>query len=144
MSHTKKIINSVETVVEEAVEALLQLDDFITVVDNVQNVVVRKDIEQVKKESVTLISGGGSGHEPAHAGYIGHGMLSAAVLGNVFASPSVSQILAAIRVCCGPKGCLLIVKNYTGDRLNFGMAMEKARSEGFKVRCVIVYTLIKS
>lgn len=82
--------------------------------------------------------GGGSGHEPAHAGYIGQGMLSGAVLGNVFASPSVNSILAAIRAVAGPKGVLLIVKNYTGDRLNFGIAAEKAKTEGIQTRMVVV------
>lgn len=138
MSATKKIINSVDTCVNDAVDGLLLTDSYLAKVANIPNVIVRTDIELIREQFVTLISGGGSGHEPAHAGYIGHGMLSAAVCGNVFASPSVAQIIAAIRVCCGPKGCLLIVKNYTGDRLNFGMAMEKARSEGLKCEMVIV------
>ena len=85
-----------------------------------------------------MVPGGGSGHEPAHAGYVGPGMLSAAVLGNVFASPSVSSILPAIRVVAGPMGVLLIIKNYTGDRLNFGMAAEMAKQEGILVEMVIV------
>jgi dihydroxyacetone kinase len=87
---------------------------------------------------VTIISGGGSGHEPAHAGFIGAGMLSCAVLGNVFASPSVASILAAIRAVAGPPGVLLVVKNYTGDRLNFGLAAEMAKQEGIAVRLCIV------
>lgn len=107
------------------------------------NVVLQHPLPNRK---VHLLSGGGSGHEPAHAGYIGKGMLSGAILGNVFASPSVSQILAAIRAvtrvnddsseCDG--GCLLIVKNYTGDRLNFGMACELANAEGRKTAMVVV------
>ena len=87
---------------------------------------------------VTLLSGGGSGHEPAHAGYVGHGMLSVAVAGAVFASPSPASILAALRAVRSPRGTLMIVKNYTGDRLNFGIALERARSEGMKVTMVIV------
>lgn len=138
MSATKKLIDTTDGVVDDATQGLLMSDSFLAAVSGVSNVVVRNDIEVVKQGYVTLISGGGSGHEPAHAGFIGHGMLSSAVLGNVFASPSVAQILAAIRVCAGPKGCLLIVKNYTGDRLNFGMAMEKAKTEGHKVMMVIV------
>lgn len=102
------------------------------------NVLVRSDIQTAKEQQVTLICGGGSGHEPAHAGYIGHGMLAGAVLGNVFASPPVHAILAAIRVCAGTKGTLLIIKNYTGDRLNFGMATERARGEGINVEMVVV------
>lgn len=87
---------------------------------------------------VTLLSGGGSGHEPAHAGYVGRGMLTAAIAGGVFASPPVSSILAALRAIRSPGGSLMIFKNYTGDRLNFGIALEQARSEGVDVRMVIV------
>lgn len=82
---------------------------------------------------MTLISGGGSGHEPAFAGYVGEGMLTAAVCGGVFASPSSSAVLEAIHASCGPCGCLVLVMNYTGDRLNFGIAVERAKAEGFKV-----------
>ncbi|GAY68124.1 hypothetical protein CUMW_261750 [Citrus unshiu] len=81
---------------------------------------------------------GGSGHEPAHAGFVGEGMLTAAICGDVFASPPVDSILAGIRAVTGPMGCLLIVTNYTGDRLNFGLAAEQAKSEGYKVEIVIV------
>ena len=77
---------------------------------------------------VALVTGGGSGHEPAHVGFIGKGMLTAAVCGDIFASPTVDAVLAAIRLVTGKAGCLLIIKNYTGDRLNFGLAAEKARS----------------
>ena len=83
-------------------------------------------------------AGGGSGHEPTHAGYVGEGMLDAAVCGEVFASPSVAAVLAAIRHVTGPPGVLLIVKNYTGDRLNFGLAAERAKLEGYKVDLVVV------
>ncbi|XP_027525012.1 triokinase/FMN cyclase [Corapipo altera] len=84
--------------------------------------------------------GGGSGHEPAHAGYVGKGMLTGVVAGAVFTSPSVGSVLAAVRVLAqaGAAGILLIVKNYTGDRLNFGLALERARSEGADVRMVVV------
>lgn len=85
------------------------------------------------RRQVTLISGGGSGHEPAFAGYVGEGMLTAAACGGVFASPSAKAVLAAIRASCGPLGVLVLVMNYTGDRLNFGMAVERAKSEGLKV-----------
>lgn len=90
------------------------------------------------KEKVALISGGGSGHEPAHAGYVGAGMLSAAVCGDVFASPTTEAVLCAIRTVTGPTGCLLIVKNYTGDRIHFGLAAEQAKAEGYKVEMVVV------
>ena len=98
-------------------------------------VVVRNDWD---KSKVALVSGGGSGHEPAHAGFVGEGMLTAAVCGDVFASPSVDAVLAGILAVTGPAGCLLIVKNYTGDRLNFGLAAERARAFGRKVNMVIV------
>jgi dihydroxyacetone kinase len=84
------------------------------------------------------VSGGGSGHEPAHAGFVGKGMLTAAVCGDVFASPSVDAVLAGILAVTGPAGCLLIVKNYTGDRLNFGLAAERARAFGLNVNMVVV------
>lgn len=97
-------------------------------------VILRKDWD---KSKVAIISGGGSGHEPAHAGYIGAGMLTAAVLGDVFASPSVAAVLAAIVAVSGPRGCLLVVKNYTGDRLNFGLAAERAKAAGIPVEARI-------
>ena len=87
---------------------------------------------------VAVVSGGGSGHEPAHAGFVGPGLLSAAVCGDVFASPSVDAVLAGILAATGPAGCLLVVKNYAGDRLNFGLAAERARALGHKVETVIV------
>lgn len=91
-----------------------------------------------RARQVTLISGGGSGHEPAFAGYVGEGMLTAAVCGGVFASPAASAVLEAIRAACGPCGCLVLVMNYTGDRLNFGMAVEQAKAEGFNVRRLVI------
>ncbi|MCL2741720.1 MAG: dihydroxyacetone kinase family protein [Oscillospiraceae bacterium] len=87
---------------------------------------------------VALICGGGSGHEPAHAGYIGRGMLDAAVCGDVFASPAQSQVLRAIRIVGGPMGVLLIIKNYSGDVMNFLGAARAAEEEGIKVDWVIV------
>ena len=87
---------------------------------------------------MTLISGGGSGHEPAFAGYVGEGMLTAAVCGGVFASPTSSAVLEAVRATCGPSGCLVLVMNYTGDRINFGIAIERARAEGFNVSGCLV------
>lgn len=98
-------------------------------------IVVRRDLD---KSRVAVISGGGAGHEPAHVGFVGKGMLTAAVCGDLFASPSVDAVLTAIQAVTGEAGCLLIVKNYTGDRLNFGLAAEKARRMGYKVDMVIV------
>ncbi|WP_446028326.1 dihydroxyacetone kinase subunit DhaK [Lelliottia amnigena] len=104
-------------------------------IDPAIRVVARGDWD---KSRVAVISGGGSGHEPAHAGFVGKGMLTAAVCGDLFASPSVDAVLNAIVAVTGDHGCLLIVKNYTGDRLNFGLAAEKAKRYGLKVEMVIV------
>ena len=101
-------------------------------------VILRQPLAAASDRPVAVISGGGSGHEPAHAGYVGEGMLTAAVAGDVFTSPSVDAVLAAIRAAAGPAGALLVVKNYTGDRLNFGLAAELARSEGIPVGTVLV------
>jgi hypothetical protein len=99
---------------------------------------LRKGSDLTRDGQVAIISGGGSGHEPAHAGYIGEAMLSAAVAGEVFTSPSSDSVFAAIKAVAGKHGALLVVKNYTGDRLNFGLAAEMARTDGIPVEMVIV------
>lgn len=99
------------------------------------SVIVRKER---KEKGVALVSGGGSGHEPAHAGYVAEGMLDAAVCGEIFTSPTPDKILEAIKAVATDEGVLLIVKNYTGDVMNFEMAMELAEMEGIKVDRVIV------
>src|SRR5689334_21812227 len=101
-------------------------------------VLLRVDAGDVRDHQVALLSGGGSGHEPAHAGYVGAGMLSAAVAGEVFTSPTPDSIFAGVQAIAGNPGVLLIVKNYTGDRLNFGLAAEMARSQDIPVKIVIV------
>ncbi|KAF8253687.1 dihydroxyacetone kinase [Wilcoxina mikolae CBS 423.85] len=93
---------------------------------------------QTSTPKVTLLSGGGSGHEPAHAGYVGEGMLDAAVCGEIFASPTARQIAAGLAAIDSPKGTLVIVKNYTGDRLNFALAVERARAKGRNIETVTV------
>ena len=133
-----QFFNSKDTVVVEALDGFLRgaggriarLDGYPHI-----KVAVRADWDRSK---VAIVSGGGSGHEPAHAGFVGQGMLTAAVCGDVFASPSVDAVLAAILTVTGKAGCLLIVKNYTGDRLNFGLAAERARTFGLSVNMVIV------
>ncbi|HCH0557078.1 TPA: dihydroxyacetone kinase subunit DhaK [Pseudomonas aeruginosa] len=87
---------------------------------------------------VAVLSGGGSGHEPAHAGFVGPGMLTGAIAGELFASPGVEAVLAAIQACRSAPGVLLVIKNYTGDRLNFGLAAERARGDGIDVATVLV------
>ncbi|MBO9475201.1 dihydroxyacetone kinase subunit DhaK [Shimia sp. R10_1] len=133
-----QFINAKEDLVTEALDgvlaasggALSRLDGYPHI-----KVVFRSDWD---KSKVALVSGGGSGHEPAHAGFVGKGMLTAAVCGEVFASPSVEAVLAGILAVTGEAGCLLIVKNYTGDRLNFGLAAERARALGRRVEMVVV------
>ncbi|WP_170603611.1 dihydroxyacetone kinase subunit DhaK [Ruegeria arenilitoris] len=133
-----QFVNAKDDMVKEAIDGLLacsggalaRLDGYPHI-----KVVHRTDWDRSK---VALISGGGSGHEPAHAGFVGPGMLTAAVCGEVFASPSVEAVLAGILAVTGDAGCLLIVKNYTGDRLNFGLAAERARSLGHQVEMVVV------
>lgn len=146
----KKFLNDPSEAVAEFISGLLlQYPTKLRKLAN-HNVILSSEIDHKK---VTLLSGGGSGHEPSHAGWVGKGMLTGAILGGIFASPSVNSILAAIRAVTtisdsnttndddaesSGAGCLLIVKNYTGDRLNFGMACEMAVNEGRKVRMVIV------
>ncbi len=133
-----QFINAKETLVTDAIDGLLETSGgALTRLDGYPHikVVCRADWD---KSRVALISGGGSGHEPAHAGFVGAGLLTAAVCGEVFASPSVDAVLAGILAVTGKAGCLLIVKNYTGDRLNFGLAAERARAFGLKVSMVVV------
>lgn len=124
------VTDAIDGLLETAGGMLARLDGYPHI-----KVVTRADWD---KSRVALVSGGGSGHEPAHAGFVGRGMLTAAVCGEVFASPSVDAVLAGILAVTGPAGCLLIVKNYTGDRLNFGLAAERARAFGLKVSMVVV------
>lgn len=133
----KKFINRAENVVEEMLQGLAVLNPGLIRLAG-HKVMVRADAEQVRDQQVAIISGGGSGHEPAHAGYIGAGMLSAAVAGEVFTSPSSDSVFAAIKAVSGKAGVLLVVKNYTGDRLNFGLAAEMTRADGVPVEMVIV------
>ncbi|XP_022787345.1 dihydroxyacetone kinase 1-like isoform X2 [Stylophora pistillata] len=137
---SKKLINDPLDVVDEALEGIVLANPGLKLLKN-HRVIIREDVNELRKAGkVTLISGGGSGHEPSHAGFVGKGMLTAAVAGAVFTSPPTKSILAAIRaVGHGNKGgTLLIVKNYTGDRLNFGFAAERAKAEGIKVDMVVV------
>ena len=129
----KKLINDPIRVVSDMLKGLVAITPGLQLLEGETVVIRAHDPAQV-----ALISGGGAGHEPAHAGYVGHGMLAAAVAGDVFTSPSVDSVLAALRAVTGPAGALLIVKNYTGDRLNFGLAAELARDEGLQVEMVLV------
>lgn len=138
-----KLINAAENVVPELLEGVALQQPGIALLRDRTIAVRAADAEAIAAGNtdqvpVAVISGGGAGHEPAHAGYVAEGMLSAAVSGGVFASPSVDAVLDGIRAVTGDAGCLLVVKNYTGDRLNFGMAAEVARTEGLEVEMVVV------
>ncbi|XP_077973619.1 triokinase/FMN cyclase-like isoform X1 [Styela clava] len=139
MSRTNRLlINNVETCVDEMLQAVVD-GNLGQVLLEGHRVIVRNDIEKVKEaEQVTIICGGGSGHEPFAAGFVGKGMLSAAVAGSVFASPPPNDILAAIKAVKSKAGTLVIVANYTGDRLNFGIAVERAEALEIKVAVVVV------
>ncbi|MFN2339806.1 MAG: dihydroxyacetone kinase subunit DhaK [Halanaerobium sp.] len=131
----KKLINDPEHVVREMFEGLVMAEnDHLEKLDG-YNVIIRKD---APVEKVALISGGGSGHEPAHAGYVGQGMLDAAVAGEVFTSPTPDAIFEAIKAVDSGNGILLITKNYTGDIMNFEMAAEMAEAEGIEIDQVVV------
>ena len=130
----KKIINKPENVVNEMLEGLVKSGkEYIKRLEG-YNVILRAE----KDDKVALVSGGGSGHEPSHAGYVGYGMLDAAVAGEVFTSPTPDQILEAIKAVDSKKGVLLIIKNYSGDIMNFDMAAEMAEMEGIEVQKVVV------
>ena len=133
----KKILNSPQAAVEDYIGGLVRGTGHLARVAG-WPVVVRTPSARKPDDRVALVTGGGSGHEPAHAGYVGEGMLDAAVLGPVFTSPSVDAVYAAIHAVATPAGVLLIVKNYTGDRLNFGLAAEMARADGIRVETVLV------
>lgn len=131
----KKIINNPDFVVEDMLEGMTYAyPQYLKKLENA-NVVVRSNPKQGK---VALISGGGSGHEPSHGGYVGYGMLDGAVAGAVFTSPTPDQVFEAIKAVATPAGVLLVVKNYTGDVMNFDMAKELAEMDGIKVDSVVV------
>lgn len=132
----KKMINNPNEVVHDMIQGMVAAypNDLKQLPGT--TVVAKKDAPIAKK--VGLVSGGGSGHEPAHAGYIGKGMLDAAVVGEVFTSPTPDQIFEAIQMVDSGEGVFLIIKNYTGDVLNFEMAAELAEAEGIQVAQVVV------
>ena len=136
----KRLFNRVDRVVDELLHGLIALSPGLHKLPD-HPVIVRADVAEFQAQNkVALISGGGSGHEPAHAGYVGRGMLTAAVAGDVFTSPPVDDVIAAIRAVARPgaPGVVLLVKNYTGDRINFGLAAEIARGEGIPVEMVMI------
>ncbi|MFD1068217.1 dihydroxyacetone kinase subunit DhaK [Oceanobacillus locisalsi] len=131
----KKVINQPNNVIEDMVKGMALANEAQWQRIEGTNVIRRKELSPGK---VGIVSGGGSGHEPAHAGYVGKGMLDAAVVGEVFTSPTPDQIFEAIKAVDQGNGVLLVVKNYTGDVLNFEMAGELAEAEGIRVEQVVV------
>ena len=131
----KKLINGIDDVVNEMLDGMVcAYPQYIRRLDGF-DVVVRANGSQGK---VALVSGGGSGHEPTHGGYVGKGMLDGAIAGAVFTSPTPDQVYEAIKAADGGRGVLLVIKNYTGDVLNFEMAADMARDEGIEVEQVVV------
>ncbi|MHA7744351.1 dihydroxyacetone kinase subunit DhaK [Priestia aryabhattai] len=130
----KKIINKPEDVVLEMCKGMVLAHQELSLIEKYK--IIKK--EQINKNKVSIISGGGSGHEPAHAGYVGKGMLDAAVCGDVFASPSQIQIYQAIKETASDKGTLLVIKNYSGDMMNFKNAAYLAEEDGIQVDYVKV------
>ncbi len=131
----KKLINKPEDVVKEAMEGMAVAHADLITVDLAQQIIVRKDAPISNK--VGIVSGGGSGHEPMHGGYVGYGMLDAACPGAIFTSPVPDQMLAATRAVNSGHGVLHIVKNYTGDIMNFEMAAELAAADGIELESIV-------
>jgi dihydroxyacetone kinase len=134
---SKAVINDADRMVLDSTEGLVLSRPDLVLLDGFPGVkvVARRRIDRAK---VAIVCGGGSGHEPAHAGLVGEGLLTAAVCGEVFCSPNVAAIFAALMHTAGSAGTLLVVKNYTGDRLAFAPAAERARAQGVKVEVVYV------
>ncbi|MCL1922957.1 MAG: dihydroxyacetone kinase subunit DhaK [Propionibacteriaceae bacterium] len=132
----KKLINDVADVVKDSLLGMEAAYSELVTVDHEHKVVYRGDAPVANK--VGIISGGGSGHEPLHGGFVGHGMLDAACAGEVFTSPVPDQMLKATRLVNSGAGVLHIVKNYTGDVMNFEMAADLAAADGIRVEAVII------
>jgi len=131
----KKLINKPEDVVTEELQGIASAHPDLVKVYFDPNYIVRANAPV--KGKVALVSGGGSGHEPMHGGFVGHGMLDAACPGAVFTSPTPDQMLEATKAVNGGAGVVHIVKNYTGDIMNFEMAADLARGEGIEVEAVV-------
>ncbi|KAJ2516370.1 Dihydroxyacetone kinase 2 [Coemansia sp. RSA 2049] len=129
MTGGKHFVTDPKTLVRDSLHGLTLANPHLSF-DEQQKVIFVKDLADLRKKQATLFCGGGSGHEPAHAGFVGHGMLTSAVSGHVFASPTSSQVLSCLRrVYSEEHGTLVVIKNYTGDVLNFGRAVERFKSE---------------
>ena len=132
----KKIINDPENILDEMIDGLVKASN--NNLRRIKGTDVVVNINSPIENKVAIVSGGGSGHEPSHAGFVGNGMLDAAVCGSVFTSPTPDQIFEAIKAVDSGKGTLLIIKNYTGDVMNFEMAKDLADMEGINIDYVVV------
>ncbi|HWR09999.1 dihydroxyacetone kinase subunit DhaK [Sporomusa sp.] len=132
----KKVINNAEQVVEEMLQGIVLAHP--QYVKRLQGFDVLVRANAPVQGKVALVSGGGSGHEPSHGGYVGQGMLDGAVAGAVFTSPTPDQVYEAVKAVDGGKGVLLVIKNYTGDIMNFEMAAEMAEADDIKVSKVVI------
>lgn len=132
----KKLINNPDFVVDDMIAGIVAAHPEHLKKSDAGNILIRKNAPI--KGKVALVSGGGSGHEPAHAGYVGKGMLDGAVAGAVFTSPTPDQVYEAVKAVDGGEGVLLVIKNYSGDIMNFNMAQELADMDGIKVESVVV------
>lgn len=132
----KKIINDSNLIINQMLKGIEKANQDKVKVDEDFKIVYRKDLPI--KGKVGLISGGGSGHEPAHAGYVGDGMLDCAICGEIFTSPTPNQVLEAIKLANSGEGVFMVVKNYTGDVMNFEMAKDMAEMEGIDVEYIVV------
>ncbi|KHJ92151.1 DAK1 domain protein, partial [Oesophagostomum dentatum] len=136
---TKKFINDPKNAVDDALDGLVNGSESVTFDKNCRRVILRSDyVDYCAKGKVALIAGGGSGHEPYAAGYVGPGMLTAAVAGNVFSSPPSRHVSAALQSTTTKGGSILFLINYTGDRLNFGLAAQRYKTSGHDVRVVTI------
>ncbi|XP_011299957.1 bifunctional ATP-dependent dihydroxyacetone kinase/FAD-AMP lyase (cyclizing) [Fopius arisanus] len=134
---SKQFINSADNAVHETLSGLCTVYPGLNY-HSLKRVVVRADFDERDKNKVSTICGGGSGHEPFAAGFVGRGMLSASVAGSVFAAPPPNNVLHALKCVRGNGGTLVIIPNYTGDCLNFGIAIERARQEGLKIAEIVI------
>lgn len=132
----KKIINDKDKIISQMLNGLQKANEDKVKINEELKIVYRKDLPI--KGKVGLISGGGSGHEPAHAGYVGDGMLDCAICGEIFTSPTPDQVLEAIKLADSGEGVFMVIKNYTGDVMNFEMAKDMAEMEGINVDYIIV------
>lgn len=126
---------SANSLVPRGLRALVSANDHLSL-DYGERVVANAYHDASK---VSIISGGGSGHEPAWSGYVGDGLLSAVACGDIFASPSAKQIMTAIHMAPSKNGVILLITNYTGDRLHFGLAAERAKAEGLVEKIAILH-----